>query len=48
MGATTNPNEGLAIDPTSDPTPVLHWLGEVLPSLIEATQTMVDFAGVLF
>ncbi|MCF4005579.1 hypothetical protein L1O03_00055 [Corynebacterium uropygiale] len=45
MGADTNPNEGLALDPTTDPLPVLHWGSEVGPSLVEAIKAMLGFAA---
>lgn len=44
MGAETNPNEGIPLDPPSDPTPVLHWTEEVGPSLVDAIKAMLGFA----
>lgn len=44
MGATENPNEGLAQDPTTDPLPVTHWTQEVGPSLVDAAKAMLGFA----
>lgn len=33
------------LDPIHDPHPVLHWLQEVLPSLVQAIKAMLGFAS---
>ncbi|WP_186369069.1 hypothetical protein [Rothia kristinae] len=36
------------LDPFHDPTPLLHWLQEVGPSILEVVKAMLGFAGGFF